>query len=407
MANMEPEMTSEKPEPEPDKLFDLTNTEIAFRNKTDEALQKTYRLFQFMNNTTLVKWGSKIGYHAVKLNLPFTDWIVKKTIFPQFCGGENLLDCQSVIDELFENKVLTILDYGAEGKMGEENLDATAQETLRAIELAASNESVPMISTKITGLVDLKILHKLHNNETLSEGEKRGFEHLRERLDEICSAAMDHNVGIFIDAEESWIQNPVDNLALEMMEKYNKVHATVYNTYQMYKTDSLGKLKDHHRLSQSKGYIFGAKLVRGAYMDKERQRAMEMGYPSPIHPDKAATDTAYNNGLEYCVQHFETIASCCASHNEFSNTFQASLMQKFNIEISNKHLNFCQLYGMSDNITFNLANAGYNVAKYVVYGPIKEVIPYLIRRTEENSSVTGEMSRELKYISKEIQRRGF
>ncbi|MBK6785047.1 MAG: proline dehydrogenase family protein [Saprospiraceae bacterium] len=227
-----------------------------------------------MNNSTLVKWGSKIGYHAVKMSLPFTDWMVKKTIFPQFCGGENLMDCQNVIDELYENKVLTILDYGAEGKMGEENLDATAQETLRAIELAASNESVPMISTKITGLVDLKILHKLHHDEPLSEGEKRGFEHLRERLDEICFSAKNHNVGIFIDAEESWIQRPVDNLALEMMEKYNLENVTVFNTYQMYKTDSLTKLKEHHQLAITKGYNLGAKLVRGAYMDKERQRAL-------------------------------------------------------------------------------------------------------------------------------------
>lgn len=406
MANMEPEMTSERPEPEPDTLFDLTNTEIAFREKTDEALKKTYRLFRFMNNSTLVKWGSKIGYHAVKMSLPFTDWMVKKTIFPQFCGGENLMDCQNVIDELYENKVLTILDYGAEGKMGEENLDATAQETLRAIELAASNESVPMISTKITGLVDLKILYKLHHDEPLSEGEKRGFEHLRERLDEICFSAKNHNVGIFIDAEESWIQRPVDNLALEMMEKYNLENVTVFNTYQMYKTDSLTKLKEHHQLAITKGYNLGAKLVRGAYMDKERQRALELGYPSPIHPDKNATDNAYNEGIEYCVQNHETISSCCASHNEYSNAYQASLMQKYDIDINHKHLNFCQLYGMSDNITFNLANAGYNVAKYVVYGPIKEVIPYLIRRTEENSSVTGEMSRELKYISNEIKRRG-
>jgi proline dehydrogenase len=406
MGNMEPEITSDRPEPEPEKSFDLSNTEIAFKEKTDEALIKTYRLFSMMNQASLVKWGSKFGYYAIRWRLPFADWVVKKTIFPQFCGGENLLDCQNVIDELYDYNVLTVLDYGAEGKSGEENLDATMEETLRAVEMAASNDSVPMISTKITGLVDHKILHKLHHGEVLTEGEQRGFEHLRERIDEICSRAASHNVGIFIDAEESWMQNPIDALATEMMEKYNTSQAIVYNTYQMYKTSSLPNLKKDHQRALEKGYILGAKLVRGAYMDKERARAAEMGYPSPIHPDKEATDNAFNEGISYCVEHYETIASCCASHNEFSNTNQAVLMSKYQIDKDHKHLNFCQLFGMSDNITFNLANAGYNVAKYVVYGPIKEVIPYLIRRTEENSSVTGEMSRELKYISKEIKRRG-
>lgn len=403
---MEPELNSEGPEPEPGVQFDVNNTEIAFREKSDEALKKTFQLFKLMNNSTLVKFGSTLGYYAIKWRLPFTDWLVKKTIFPQFCGGENLLDCQGVIDELYEYNVLTVLDYGAEGKSGEENLDATMEETLRAVEMAASNESVPMISTKITGLVENKILQKLHNGETLSSGEDRGFNHLKERLDEICEIALTHNVGIFIDAEESWIQKPIDDLAMEMMEKYNQEFPIVYNTYQMYKTESLDNIKRDHQIALSKGFILGAKLVRGAYMDKERERANEMGYPSPIHPNKKATDQAFNDGIEYCVQNYQTIASCCASHNEISNVHQANLMEKYNIDIDHRHLNFCQLYGMSDNITFNLADAGYNVAKYVIYGPIKEVIPYLIRRTEENASVTGEMSRELSYLAKEISRRG-
>lgn len=403
---MEPELTSDMPEPEPERIVDLSNTEIAFRDKSDGALKKTFRLFTLMNNVALVKWGSKLGYHAIKLRLPLADWLVKKTIFPQFCGGENLLDCQNVIDHLYEYNVLTVLDYGAEGKSGEEDLDAAMEETLRAVEMAASNESVPMISTKITGLVDNKILVKLHQGESLSEGEKRGFQHLEERLDEICQRAASHNVGIFIDAEESWMQKPIDELASKMMEKYNQDKVTVYNTYQMYKVASLGNLQQDHQRALDNGYMLGAKLVRGAYMDKERNRAEEMGYPSPIHPNKQATDDAFNDGIAYCVTHHETIGSCCASHNEISNSHQATLMAKHGIDIDHKHLNFCQLYGMSDNITFNLASAGYNVAKYVVYGPVKEVIPYLIRRTEENASVTGEMSRELKYITREIKRRG-
>lgn len=403
---MEPEMTSEMPEPEPGGIIDLSNTEIAFRDKSDGELKKTYRLFTLMNNAGLVKWGSKLGYHAIKWRLPFADWFVKQTIFPQFCGGENLLDCQNVIDNLYEYNVLTVLDYGAEGKSGEEDLDAAMEETLRALDMAASNESVPMISTKITGLVDNKILVKLHKGETLTQGEQRGFQHLKERLEEICQAAANHQVGIFIDAEESWMQNPIDELAVDMMEKFNKEQVIVYNTYQMYKTSSLNRLKQDHQRATDNGYLLGAKLVRGAYMDKERNRAEEMGYPSPIHPDKKATDDAFNQAIEYCVEHYETISSCCASHNEYSNAYQAQLMFKHDIEIDHRHLNFCQLYGMSDNITFNLANEGYNVAKYVVYGPVKEVIPYLIRRTEENASVTGEMGRELTFISREMKRRG-
>lgn len=403
---MEQELNPDRPEPEPNVQFDLTNTEIAFREKTDEALKKTFRLFTMMNNVSLVRWGSKLGYHAIRWRIPFVDWVVKKTIFPQFCGGENLLDCQPVIDDLYEYNVMTVLDYGAEGKSGEENLDAAMEETLRAVEMAASNESVPMVSTKLTGLVDIKILQKLHYDEPLNEGEQRGFEHLRERLDEICSLAANHDVGIFIDAEESWIQKPIDELALEMMEKYNKEKATVYNTYQMYKTSSLDNLKKDHERARQKGIIFGAKLVRGAYMDKERLRAAELNYPSPIHPDKQATDKAFNDGIRYCVENYDTIASVCASHNEYSNRYQAELMAENEIEANHRHLYFCQLYGMSDNITFNLADAGYNVAKYVIYGPIREVIPYLIRRTEENASVTGEMGRELQYIVKEMKRRG-
>lgn len=403
---MEQEINPEMPEPEPTPHFDLTNTEIAFSEKTDEALKKTFRLFRMMNNSTLVRWGSKFGYHVIRLRIPFADWVVKKTIFSQFCGGENLLDCQNVIDDLYQYNVMTVLDYGAEGKSGEENLDAAMEETSRAIEMAASNESVPMVSTKLTGLVDVRILQKLHLGEPLNEGEQRGFEHLRERLDEICSLAANHSVGVFIDAEESWIQNPIDDLAMEMMEKYNKERATVYNTYQMYKTASTDNLKKDHEQAKEKGFIFGAKLVRGAYMDKERKRAKEYGYPSPIHPNKQATDDAFNEGIRYCVENYETMASCCASHNEYSNRYQAELMAKNKIDTNHKHLYFCQLYGMSDNITFNLANAGYNVAKYVIYGPVREVVPYLIRRTEENASVTGEMGRELQYIVKEMKRRG-
>jgi proline dehydrogenase len=407
MGNMEPNLTkSENSEPDPVPLPDFSNTEIAFSNKTDKELKNTAWLFRLMNNQNLVKIGSLIGYHAVKWRIPLTDLIVRNTIFKQFCGGENLLDCQKTIDHLYEYDTLTILDFGAEGKTEEHELDAVMNETIRAIEMAASNNSVPIVSTKITGLVDKRVLEKIQAGQKMTSGEQRQFAHLKERVDEICAKAEELGVGVYIDAEESWIQDPVDELVIEMMEKYNKENVIVFNTYQLYRVDKLEKLKKDHLRTRNSGVMFGAKLVRGAYMDKERRRAKEMGYPSPIHADKSATDRDYNLAVEYVVKNYETIASCCASHNAESNLLQAKLINELDIEPKHPHLVFCQLYGMSDNITFNLANAGYNAAKYVVYGPIKDVIPYLIRRTEENSSVTGEMSRELALIDKEMQRRG-
>ncbi len=393
-------------EPEPNLTLDFTDTEIAFSNKSDRELKKTAWLFKMMNNQNLVKIGSKIGLFAIKFKLPFTELVVRNTIFPQFCGGENLLDCQKTIDKLYEYDTLTILDYGAEGKSDEDDLDAVMEETIKAIEMAASNNSVPVVSTKITGLVDNAILEKLHKSDELNEGDKRKYQHLVERVEEICKRAAELGVGIFVDAEESWIQDPVDELVMLMMEKYNQEKVVIYNTYQMYISYKLDHLKRDHQRCLEKGVLFGAKLVRGAYMDKERARAEELGYPSPIQVDKEATDRDYNDGIRYCVDNYTTVSSCCASHNAESNMAQAQLIHDKGLDRKHPHINFCQLYGMSDNITFNLANAGYNASKYVVYGPIKDVIPYLIRRTEENAAVTGEMSRELTLVDQEMKRRG-
>ncbi|MCB0660757.1 MAG: proline dehydrogenase family protein, partial [Saprospiraceae bacterium] len=272
-------------------------------------------------------------------------------------------------------------------------------------EWAASNNSVPIVSTKITGMVDNVVLEKLHAGETLSDGDKRNFQLLQDRLEEICARAFDLNVGIFVDAEESWLQNPIDDLVLEMMVKYNKERVTVFNTYQMYNVNKLEHLKRDHQKCIESGVLFGAKLVRGAYMDKERQRAATLGYPSPIHKTKAETDDAFNHGITYCIQNHASVVTCCASHNATSNLLQVQLMNDQKMAPNDSHAIFCQLFGMSDNITFNLAKAGFNAAKYVVYGPIKDVIPYLTRRTEENTSVTGEMSRELELLHNEMKRR--
>jgi proline dehydrogenase len=264
---------------------------------------------------------------------------------------------------------------------------------------------VPIISIKITGLVDNEILEKLNRGAKLTPGEEREYEQLKERFETLCEKAYELGVGVFIDAEESWIQKPIDKLALEMMLQYNIDKCIVFNTYQLYRHDKLQQLKDDHSWALSEGIILGAKLVRGAYMEKERERAEEKEYPSPIQATKEATDEDFDKAIKYCIDNYETISSCCASHNLKSNLYQAKLIHEKGLDKSHVHLNFSQLYGMSDYITFNLAEAGYNVAKYVPYGPVKEVIPYLLRRARENTSITGEMSRELSLIDKEIKRR--
>lgn len=386
--------------------LDFQNTENAFAHKNDEELAKSRRLFQLMNNRSLVALSSSLGLKAVKFNLPFSKYAIKKTIFEQFVAGETLLDSQKTIDQLYQNNTLTILDYGAESKTTETDLDNVKEETLRAIQLAASNNSVPAISTKLTGLAQNDLLEKLNTGEKLNEAETTNLWKFYKRLDDICQQAHDLGVSIFVDAEESWMQIAIDNLVDEMMEKYNKDRVVVWNTYQLYRKDKLQFLKDSHEKAKAGNYMIGAKLVRGAYMDKEAKWAEEHGLENPIQTSKENSDRDYDAAIKYCVDHYEEIASCCASHNVKSNLFQAELIEERGIDKKHPHLNFCQLYGMSDIITFNLAAAGYNVAKYLVYGPVKEVLPYLIRRAKENSSVTGDMSRELSLVVKEMKRRG-
>jgi len=392
-------------ESEPSTKLDFQNTEIAFSYKSDKELKRLKWLFSMMNNSGLVKLGSMFTPLALKLNLPFVKPALKATIFKQFVGGENLLDTQKTIDLLYRYNTLTILDYGAEAKTSEEDLNAVMNETIKAIELAASNSSVPVVSTKLTGLASNDLLAKMQTDAELSVGEERQKDQLLNRIDNICKRAHDLKVGVMIDAEESWLQVSIDTIVDEMMGLYNKSSVIVYNTFQLYRHDKLQYLKDSHEKALANGYMLGAKLVRGAYMDKERAYAETNNIESVINVDKKATDDAYNNALKYCVDNYETIGSACASHNVYSNLLQAELIEKKNIDKSNPHLNFCQLLGMSDNITFNLAKSGYNVAKYLPYGPLKEVVPYLIRRAKENTSITGDMSRELKLIDTELKRR--
>ena len=390
-------------EPEPKQNLDLLNTEIAFSNKSDKELKKTAWLFKWMNNPNMVKIGSKLGLFAIKFKLPFTETVIRNTIFPQFCGGESLLDCQKVIDKLYEYDTLTILDYGAEGKSDEDDLDTAMKETLKAIEMAASNNSVPVVSTKITGLVDN--LEKLHNKETISEGDQRKFQHLYERIDEICNKASELGVSIFVDAEESWLQDPIDELVMQMMEKYNKERVTVYNTYQLYNTIKLEHMIRDHKRCLDKGVLFGSKMVRGAYMEKEELRAKQLAYENPIQTSKENTDKDYNDALRFAINNIEQVAVCVATHNEESTLLATQLMQQKNLPNNHPHVHFSQLLGMSDHISFNIAKENYNSSKYMPYGPVKDVIPYLIRRAQENTSVAGQMGRELKLLKDEVRRR--
>jgi proline dehydrogenase len=385
--------------------INFSNTEIAFKNKSDQELKKAYQLFKMMNKSWFVNLGSKLGTLAVKWNLPFSKVIVKNTIFEQFCGGTTLLNSQPTIDKLAQYNVVSLLDYGAEGKTTEEAYNRTMNENIKALEFASTNPSIPVVTTKITGLARFELLEKISAGEPLSVEEEQEYSIVLKRIDAICASASQNNTSIFIDAEETWIQDAIDSITNLMMSRYNKEKVSVFNTFQMYRHDRLAFLKKSYEEANKKGYLLGAKLVRGAYMEKERARAAEMGYDSPINPTKQATDEQFNQGVRFCVDHYETIALCNATHNLESSALLASLIQDKNLPKDHPHLNFCQLYGMSDNLTFNLAAEGFNVGKYVVYGQVEEVVPYLVRRAQENSSVTGDMSRELELYSEEIKRR--
>lgn len=385
---------------------DFTNTKIAFQNKSDRELKEVERLFKLMNNKSLVAIGSSFAKCALKFRLPFVETAIKWTLFKQFCGGLNLMDCQEIIDDLYRNNTLSLLDYGVEAKSEESELDEALEELLSAISFAAANHSVPAAICKLTSLVPNHVLIKKQNNTPLNKSEEKVYNRFFERVETACQKAYDLNTSIFIDAEESWMQDPMDVVVTQMMERYNKDRVVVYNTYQMYRKDRLGRLKSDFANAESSSYLLGAKLVRGAYMDKEKERAREMEYPSPIHDTKENTDRDFNAGIAFCLDHFERISFVCATHNIKSTELLAHAVIDRGIPLNHPHINFSQLQGMSDYITFNLAKAGFNVAKYVVYGPVKDVTEYLIRRAEENTAVTGEVSRELRLIQEEIQRRG-
>jgi proline dehydrogenase len=386
--------------------IDFSNTEVAFAHLTDSELKKTYWLFLMMSKPWLVKFGSGIGLWAVENGLPMAERVIRRTVFEQFVGGATLLDCVPSIERLGRYNVLTILDYGAEAKESEEDFNLVMNENIRSIEFAAGNAHIPVISTKITGIARFGLLESIQNKQTLSRAELNEYRNVLKRLDVICYHAANKGVAVFIDAEETWIQDAIDHLVWLMMKRYNKERVVVYNTYQMYRKDRLEFLIESYERARRTGFLLGAKLVRGAYMEKEGKRAEEMGCENPINPDKATTDDHYNTALRFCLDHIEHLGLCNASHNQESARIQVEIMEKKGIAADHPHCMCSQLYGMSDNLTFNLGKAGYRVSKYMPYGQVSDVIPYLIRRAQENTSVTGDASRELAMIQEEVERRG-
>ncbi|WP_142604634.1 proline dehydrogenase family protein [Solitalea koreensis] len=380
------------------------NTEVAFSHMSDPVLKKAYWLFKVINVNFLVKIGPPMTNFAMKIGLPITG-IIRNTIFSHFCGGETIKDCESTINNLAKYRVGTILDYSVEGENSEKAFVETAHEVISTINRATKDQKVPFSVFKVTGVGRFELLEKIQKEEKLTEKEEKEWERVKTRVENICHAAYQAGIPVMIDAEESWIQDTIDYLAIDMMQKYNRIDPIVYNTYQLYRHDRLAFLKKNVQDGQKGQYAVGAKLVRGAYMEKERKRALEMGYESPIQPNKEASDRDYDDAVKFCMDNLKAVAFVAGTHNENSCMKLVNMMREQGIESKNPSVYFSQLLGMSDNLSFNLSNAGFNVTKYVPYGPVKAVLPYLFRRAQENTAIAGQMGRELGLIIKELKRR--
>ncbi len=357
-----------------------------------------------MNQNWLVKLGTFFIKLFIFLHFPIKK-LIKSTVFEQFCGGETLLECNKAIENLDKAHIGTILDYSVEGEDNESSFDKTREEIAKTIEKAHNNTAIPFAVFKVTGIGSADLLEKVQSELPLTQDESLAFERVHQRMYELCQLAASLKVRIFVDAEESWIQDTIDALTYDMMDKFNHDDCIVYNTFQMYRKDMFDNLKEATQAAQEKGYLLGVKLVRGAYMEKERQRAHEGNYCEPVHENKQNTDRDFNLALEFAVANRQAISICVGTHNEYSCKYLADLMQQYEISPTDKHFYFAQLLGMSENISYNLANAGYNVAKYVPYGPVEAVMPYLFRRAAENTSVAGQASREFTLIKREMVRR--
>ncbi len=380
------------------------DTETAYANKSNSDLQKAKVMFQLMGNNSLVNIGSSLATLALSLHLPVSP-LFRFTVYNHFCGGETFEECKKTIHELQQYNVGVLLNYGVELKETDEDFDKTIAKNIEALEFAGKNKSVKGLCLKLTGSGRLALFQKIQSGEELTVAEKKEFLRVKKRFEKLCEVAARNEVALYVDAEESWIQNPLDEMVVEMMEKYNRTKCIVFNTVQLYRWDRLDYLKAQIEKAKAGGYLFGIKLVRGAYMEKERERAHEMGYPSPIHKNKKAVDHDFDESVNVCLDNISNVFVCIASQSEDSNLNAIHQIDKKKIDRNTERIVFSQLNGMGDNITFNLAKLGFNATKYLPYGPVKEVIPYLIRRTQENTSVSGQTSREFSLIKKELKRR--
>lgn len=385
-----------------EKIFN--DTEVAFALKSDTELDRAYFLFKMIANEPLVRIGTAVTNFALKAHLP-VDGLIRATVFDHFCGGVNEVDCLSVVDKMFTKGVSSVLDYSVEGKEEEVQFDAALEMTLKTVEFAKERQAIPFAVFKPTGLGRLDLYEKVGAKAALSPAEEIEWKKVKDRFELICKTAHQKDVALLIDAEESWMQDAADDLVEEMMRKFNKEKVIVFNTLQLYRWDRMDYLKKLHERAKSDGFYIGMKLVRGAYMEKENARAEEKGYQSPICASKQATDDNYNTAVDYMMKHIDHMAIFAGTHNEESSYKLMEMQQANNIAKNDKRIWYGQLYGMSDNISYNLASHGYNVAKYLPFGPVRDVMPYLIRRAEENTSVAGQTSRELNLLKTERDRR--
>ncbi len=386
------------------KFVDFERLEIAFEAKTDKELKKRHFIFSTMKYPWMVKVGTSMTKLSLGLHLP-VQGLIKSTIFDIFCGGEDLQDCEAAANELGRFKIGAIFDYSVEGEKTEKGFEATTNEVLQTIYKASESKTLKFAAFKITGLASFDLLAKIHAEQSLTTEEQSAWERVQARVEKICALAHEKGVRLLIDAEETWVQKPIDELSIKAMQQFNKESAIIFYTFQMYCHAMLTNLKNLHQHAKDNGYILGAKLVRGAYMEKERERALEMGYQDPIQPNKESSDRDYDAAAKYCLENISEIGLFAGSHNEASNYKMTLAIDELGLKPTDDRVYFGQLYGMSDHISFNLAHGGYNVIKYVPYGPLKATIPYLIRRAEENTSVKGQSGRELSLVEKELKRR--
>jgi proline dehydrogenase len=387
------------------QTLSFTNTEIAFKHYTNAQLKKSYRIFKLLGIELINDFGINLTQFALAMHLPITP-IVKPIIFDVFCGGESLEETKKTIQILAERNVQVNLNYGVEAQHDTKGIAHTTNVNIASLAFAGENDAVKVISSKPSAFGIYELLEKKQKKEVFTPSEQVQFDDMLARMDLICKTAKDNKAKVYWDAEETWVQQAIDEIVDNLMEKYNTESVVVYNTFQMYVNDKLAFLEQSIDRAKEKGYQLGAKIVRGAYMEKERETAEKEGRPSPIHKNKAATDLDYDLAIALCIANYDMVSVCVASHNKESNLKAAQILLDKGLAKNHKHVWFSQLYGMGEHITFNLAANGYNATKYVPFGPVKEVIPYLIRRADENSSVDGQMGRELGMLKTEINRRG-